>query len=528
MNLFAEAAHLSEANIPFAMATIVETKGHAPRHSARMLIHKDGSLLGTIGGGVAERYVVDQALEAINQRAPRTVYCGLTHNGKQALGSDCAGGISVHIEVHGLKPELLLVGGGHVNNAVAHLAAGLGFSIIVTDSYLPSLDPMKFPHEAKLIHGETMVEALAKTTITANTHALVATNHEDTEGLTSVIDSEASFIGLLGSRAKVRTLIERMRNRGIDDAILANLHAPLGLDIGGETPKEIAISIMAELMMEQNGRSGQPMNKLQDRYNQKLVAIRGAGDIATGVAIRLHNAGYRIVMMEMAKPTVIRTSVSFAQAQFDGEATVEGIAAEKAEDGKHAIAIMDAGNIAVITDADGHYLKQLKPRFLIDAILAKQNLGTRMTMAPTTIGLGPGFTAQQDVHAVIETNRGHRLGRVIVQGSAAENTGIPGNIAGFTSERVLRAPCAGIFTSNKKLGDLVKKGEEIARINNQPLTASIDGMLRGLLNNGLEVSEGFKVGDIDPRGEKADYLTASDKARAIGGGVLEAMLQLSN
>lgn len=261
--------------------------------------------------------------------------------------------------------------------------------------------------------------------------------------------------------------------------------------------------------------------------HDRLVVIRGSGDIASGVALRLYNAGFQIVMLDIAKPTVIRRTVTFAQAIFDGTMVVEGVTARRAESVADACSCVLRGEIPVLVDEHCERLAEIRPRFLVDAILAKRNLGTRKNMAPVTIALGPGFDAGSDCDAVIETNRGHNLGRVIYQGCTQANTGIPGNIGGHTARRVVRAPGAGVMHCHVAIGDLVTEGEIIAHVGNLPVAAPLSGMLRGLLSAGLTVPEGFKIGDIDPRGARADYTTVSDKARAIAGAVLEAMLHLT-
>jgi len=258
----------------------------------------------------------------------------------------------------------------------------------------------------------------------------------------------------------------------------------------------------------------------------ELVVIRGAGDIASGVAIRLVRCGYRVVMLEIAQPTAIRRSVAFAQAVFEGSFTVEDLTAKLVATAQEALDLTLRGEIGLLVDPQARSLGALGPGYLIDAILAKENLGTNKRMAPITIALGPGFSAGDDCDAVIETNRGHRLGRVILSGVAEPNTGIPGEIAGKSDLRVVRAPCAGVFQSWVALGDLIAQGAQLGQVGDTPVTASLAGMVRGLLQDGLQVTARFKIGDIDPRGEKSDYLTASDKAMAIGGGVLEAMLRL--
>lgn len=261
--------------------------------------------------------------------------------------------------------------------------------------------------------------------------------------------------------------------------------------------------------------------------NNNLVLIKGAGDLASGTAHRLARCGYSVTMLEIEQPTVIRRTVSFAEAIYRGKYTVEEVTAELASGVDKIRAVLDKGNIAVAVDPSWSLVGALKPAVVIDAVLAKKNLGTGIDEAPVVIGLGPGFNAGVDVHAVVETKRGHNLGRVILAGAAEPNTGIPGIIGSFGEERVLRAPAAGLFDARKKIGDQVVKGELLALVEGIPLTATIDGVLRGLLKSGLSVHKGMKVGDIDPRAEREHCFTISDKSRAVAGGALEALLYLS-
>ena len=256
------------------------------------------------------------------------------------------------------------------------------------------------------------------------------------------------------------------------------------------------------------------------------VVIKGGGDLATGVAHRLHRAGMQVVVTELAQPTVIRRAVAVASAVYEGQVEVEGLVARLAESDEEIRAALAKGQVPVVIDPRGEVLTRLRPTVVVDAIMAKRNTGTRITDAPIVIGLGPGFTASLDVHAVIETNRGHYLGRVILSGSAEPHTGVPGPTAGFTAERVLRAPCEGTFTGKRRIGDPVEAGEVVASVAGRPVEAKISGVLRGLLADGLSVKAGMKVGDVDPRGVREHCFTISDKARAIGGGVLEAVLYL--
>ena len=232
-----------------------------------------------------------------------------------------------------------------------------------------------------------------------------------------------------------------------------------------------------------------------------LVLIKGAGDLATGTAVRLRRAGLDLVMTEVERPTAVRRTVAFSQCMYDGTAAVEGLTARRASGKAEALAALARGEIPVLCDPGAEIRKELPFDGVVDAILAKRNLGTAITDAPIVLALGPGFTAGVDCHGVVETKRGHDLGRLILEGSAIPNTGVPGDIGGYTEERIIRAPADGLF---------------------EPLAAT--GVVRGMLPAGLAVKKGMKAGDIDPRCEARHCFTVSDKARAIGGGVLEGLL----
>ena len=257
-----------------------------------------------------------------------------------------------------------------------------------------------------------------------------------------------------------------------------------------------------------------------------LVIIRGGGDLATGVALRLVRSGMDVVICEIAAPTSIRRTVCFSEAVRLGETAVEGITARRAGPGE-VPALLAAGVVPVLVDPEAVCIGSLRPDAVVDAILAKRNLGTRIDMAPVVVAAGPGFTAGADCHAVVETMRGHYLGRVIYEGSALPNTNIPGLIGGYAGERVLRAPADGVFEGAKKIGDRVEAGDVAGYVAGEPMTCTIGGILRGLLADGVPVKKGMKSGDVDPRCEAAHCLCASDKALAVGGGVLEAILHFS-
>ncbi|MBE7003074.1 MAG: EF2563 family selenium-dependent molybdenum hydroxylase system protein [Ruminococcaceae bacterium] len=257
-----------------------------------------------------------------------------------------------------------------------------------------------------------------------------------------------------------------------------------------------------------------------------LTLIRGAGDIASGIALRLHRAGFDVVMTEIERPTTIRRTVAFSDAVLSGRQTVEDVTALRAETWEEACLYLEQGVIPVLVDPDCACRAQLRPDALVDAILAKRNLGTHIDDAPIVVGVGPGFTAGTDCHAVVETMRGHTLGRVYYEGSALPNTNVPGLIGGFAGERVLRAPADGVFRGTRAIGDRVEAGDTVGFVANVPMCATISGVLRGLLADGVRVKRGMKSGDVDPRGE-ADYCAlVSDKALSVAGGVLEAVLHL--
>lgn len=263
---------------------------------------------------------------------------------------------------------------------------------------------------------------------------------------------------------------------------------------------------------------------------KKIVIVKGGGDLATGIAHRLQQSHFSVVILELDKPTVVRRTVAFAQAVIqNAPVTVEDLTARVVTlDEVHAV--LSVGQVPVLLASEPSLVKSvisvLDPVAVVDAIIAKQNTGTKITDAQLVIGVGPGFTAGIDVDAVVETNRGHDLGRVIYQGAASKNTGIPGDVGGFTIERLIRSSNAGIFTGCREIGDSVAADEVVGHVGKVPVKAAIAGIVRGILQNGLLVKSGMKLGDVDPRCRREHCFTISDKARAIGGGVLEALLHM--
>ncbi len=258
-----------------------------------------------------------------------------------------------------------------------------------------------------------------------------------------------------------------------------------------------------------------------------LAVIKGAGDLATGTAMRLYRAGFDLVLTDLPRPTAIRRTVCFSQAILFGSWTVEDVTARYAESPEEVPAILARREIPVLADPEAACIKALRPDVVADLILAKRNLGTKITDASAVIAAGPGFTAGLDCHAVVETMRGHTLGRVIYHGSAIPNTNIPGLIGGFAGERVLRAPADGIFRQLREIGERVEAGDVAGTVNGEPVVCQISGVLRGILADGTPVHKGMKSGDVDPRGDPSYCKLVSDKALAVGGGVLEAALQLT-
>lgn len=265
---------------------------------------------------------------------------------------------------------------------------------------------------------------------------------------------------------------------------------------------------------------------------KNLIVVRGGGDIATGTIYKLKKCGFSVLILEIAHPSAIRRNVAFSEAVYEGHSKVEDMECFLAKDEDEAEHFLKEDKLTMLIDPKGNCLKRFKPVVVVDAILAKKNLGTTRDMAPITIALGPGFTAGQDCDAVVETMRGHKLGRVIYEGKAIANTSVPGMIGGYAAERVIHAPAAGILHNIAKITDIVEEGQPIAWIEETDGTrtevpASLSGLLRGLIREGYPVTKGFKMADIDPRlNEYENCFTISDKARCIAGGVVEAYFVL--
>jgi xanthine dehydrogenase accessory factor len=269
--------------------------------------------------------------------------------------------------------------------------------------------------------------------------------------------------------------------------------------------------------------SGKEMMKMF----QELAVVRGGGDIASGTIQKLYRSGFKVLVLEIEKPTFIRRKVCYGEAVYEKEFTLEGITSKLVSGINELEAVWIEGKIPVLVDGEGSSIEVLKPKVVVDAILAKRNISTHINMADITIALGPGFEAGSDVHAVIETMRGHNLGKIFFNGTAEKNTGIPGAINGISKERVIYSPDSGMIINLREIGEVVKRGDILAFVEGEKVEATIDGVLRGIIRSGSLVSKGLKIADIDPRlSEKENCFTISDKARAIGGAVLEAVLYM--
>ena len=477
--LFEGAEEKEKKGLGCAIVTLLGKSGTASRKTSRMIVYSDGSFSGTIGGGNVEREIINDALSAIKE--------GVSI--KKEYENGHGGVLEILIDVVSREKKAIIFGSGHVSKALEEVLSFLSFSVKIVDFTRPGCINEFSPADAD-----------------ANT-ALIFTDHANRDRYFKAAEkSSAFYIGALSSRTKVIADDERT-------------YIPSGLDIKAESPEEVAISIASEIMAVLNKKRGLSIKQELRRF----IIVRGAGDLATAVIIRLKRAGYDVLALETEHPSVIRRTVSLAEAVYDNVAVVEGEKAVLIKDISEVFPTFDDGLIPVLIDENASTVEKLKPTVVVDAIIAKRNLGTKIDDAPLTIALGPGFEAGVDVDVVIETKRGHSLGRIITEGSAIPNTGKPGLIDGYADERVIHSPCDGVIRNISKIGTIVKKGDVIAFVGNSSVYATIDGMLRGLIRDGYECRKGLKIADIDPRGEKAEYLSMSDKARAISGAVLEVV-----
>lgn len=477
--LFDGAEKKEKEGLGIAIVTLLAKNGIASRSESRMIVYSDGTSSGTIGGGDVERLIIREASAAIKSgESVRKEYLN-RHGGK----------LDILIDVVSREKKAIIFGSGHVSRALEEVLSFLHFDVSIVDS---SLSDSK--------NGFSSSDADENT-------ALIFTDHANRDRYyLEAKESDAFYIGALSSRVKAVSTDERT-------------FIPSGLDIGAESPEEVAVSIASEIVASLNKRRGISIKEERRRF----IIVRGAGDLATAVIIRLKRAGYNVLALETGRPSVIRRTVSLAEAVYEGRAAVEGQEAVLIDSISSVFPSFDEGLIPILIDEKGDSIKVLRPTVVVDAIIAKRNLGTGIDDAPLTIALGPGFTAGVDVDVVIETKRGHALGRIIKSGSAIENTGVPGLIEGYGRERVIHSPSDGAVRNVRKIGDVVEKDEIIAYVGDVAVKAGIGGMLRGLIRDGYECTKGLKIADIDPRGERAEYRTMSDKARSISGAVLEVV-----
>lgn len=525
MTLFDDVSELLDRGEPAALLTVVETDGSVPRGvGTRMVVTPDDEY-GTIGGGSVEGLAIETGRAVLAGDAdPGVRSYELERSGN--TGMVCGGAMDVFIDRLRGQPQLYVAGGGHISQELAALAVELGYGVTVVDDREEYTDSDRFPEGTTLIHGDYGSE-LAELPMTAETALAVATRSStfDQDAVAAGLDGDAGYIGLVASETKARHVFDALVEDGYDRTALVDVRAPVGLDLGGEGPGDISLSILAEISRDRYSASGtrESMFTLED-----LVVVRGGGDLGSGVVSRLHRAGFPVIVTEVPEPTVVRRAVAFGTAIYEESVEVDGITGLRAGGLNEAVEILADGDVAVLEDPDATVVERLHPAVVVDAIMAKgkYDTGTRRADAPVVVGLGPGFESGEDVDAVVETDRGHELGHVFYEGSASEYDGTPGERRGFTHERVFYAPTDGTWETTVEIGEMVSAGETVGYVDGQPVETEIEGVIRGLVASGITVSNGTKLGDTDPRGDSVDPETISDKALCLGGGVLEAVLAI--
>jgi len=525
MSVFARITELVDDGEAAAMLTIVGKDGSAPRDVGdRMLVTADGNY-GTIGGGTVEHLAIEDARAVLDGEADSGVRTYELEPGGNT-GMVCGGSMDVFIERIRGRARLYIAGGGHISVELAALAEQLGYDVTVVDDREEYADRDAFPDETDVIHGE-YGETLSELPMTAETAVAVATRSGtfDQRAVAAALDGNAGYVGLVASDTKAEHVVDSLAEEGYSRRELARVRAPVGLNLGGSGPEDVALAILSEVNMDRYSAGGQRATRLN---LDDLVVVRGGGDLGSGVVYRLHQAGYPVVVTEVDRPTVVRRKVAFAAAMYEDGVSIEGVVGRRAADVDEAIEILEDDAVPVLEDPEASIAATLDAAVVVDAILAKgrTDTGTRRDDADVVVGLGPGFEAGENVDAVVETDRGHELGRVFYDGRASPYDGEPGERRGYTHERVLRAPGEGLWEPVVEIDDLVSAGETVGHVGNTDVVAQIDGLVRGLVHGGLEVNEGTKLGDIDPRGDDVEPAKISDKALCLGGGVLEAVLKL--
>ena len=526
MTLFSDIDDLVASGEPVAVLTVVGKEGSAPRDiGARMAVTRDREV-GTIGGGTVESLAVEEARTVLDGDAEPGVRTYELRPGGNT-GMVCGGSMDVFIDRVRGNRRLFIAGGGHIGAELAPMAEQLGYDVTVVDDREDYAVDERFPADTTVVHGDYYDDILEQS-LTEESAVAVATRSGayDRNAVRAALDGGAGYVGIVASEDKAEHVFEGLREEGYAERDLARVRAPIGLDLGGSSPAALGLSILAEMHLDFFDASGKRATAfgLDD-----LAVVRGGGDLGSGVAYRLHQAGFPVVVTDVEQPTAVRRAVAFAEAMYEGELEIEGVTARRVDSIDEVVATLREDAVPVFADPDAEVAEELDAAVLVDAIMAKGKFdtGTRRDDADVVVGMGPGFTAGEDVDAVVETDRGHELGRVFYSGSASAYDGIPGERRGYTTERVVRAPVAGTWETATELGALVDAGDTVGYVDDEPVAADIDGLVRGLVHTGVEVDEGAKLGDIDPRGESVDHTKISDKALGLGGGVLEAVLHLS-
>jgi xanthine dehydrogenase accessory factor len=512
-----------DAREPVALATVVETSRSVPRHAgSKMLVWADGRFSGSVGGGEMEARVIAEARLALADGCTRLLRYELLDPGTGDPGV-CGGEVVVYVEPRVPDPTVLVVGCGHVGREVASLAHWLGFRVVATDDRPEMVTSDRLPDADILITGP-VTDAIGAVRA-GEIHAVVVTRsmRVDLDVLPPLLAAGMRSVGVIGSSRRWLSTRDQLLARGVRACDLDRVRTPIGLDLGAETPREIAMSILAEVVALHRGAEeaarGSPARYGQADCADTLVLLRGGGDLATGVAWRLTRAGFPVVVCELEHPLTVRRPVALSSAVPDGRVDVEGMIGVRAT-ASEAIGLARQGLVPVVVSPG---LPALPAQVVVDARMAKRALDTTIDDAPFVVALGPGYTAGLDAHAVVETMRGPHLGRVLWFGSAAPDTGTPGEVAGHGAERVLRAPAEGAASWQARIGDLVEAGAVLGTVGVREVRSPFAGVVRGLIAEGTVVPADLKVGDVDPRAG-TDWREISDKALAVGGGVLEAVL----
>jgi xanthine dehydrogenase accessory factor len=525
MTVFETADGLIEDGKSLAMISVVDKDGSAPREvGARMLVGPEETH-GTVGGGTVEALACEDARAVLRgEESPGLRTYELEPEGN--TGMVCGGEMTVFVDHLQGRKRLYVAGGGHIAVPVAEMGRELGYEVTVVDDREAYADDDRFDG-ATVIHGDYR-EELSGLPMTDRTAVVVATRSGayDRRAVLAALEGGAGYVGLIASDDKAAYVLDGLREEGFAEPDLLGVNAPAGVELGGDGPEDIALSVLSEAHREFNDTSGEKLTRLNP---DDLAVVRGGGDNASGVIYRLHEAGYPVVVTEIENPTVQRLEVAYATAMFEGEVGVEDTTARRVDDLGAAAAALRAGEIPVLADPQASIVDELDVAVLVDGIMSKgkHDTGTRRDDADVVVGLGPGFEAGDDVDAVVETDRGPDLGRVYYRGTTSDYTGVPPDFGGgYTTERLFSAPTDGTWEPAVEIGETVTEGDVLGTVGDESVIAEMDGLVRGVAYDGLDVDEGLKLGDLDPR-ENVDPTKISDKALALGGSVLTAVQKLS-